>query len=42
MRDHISRRLDQIVEVIRAGFAEIYMGNSLASHAEGIGQSGAV
>jgi DNA-binding GntR family transcriptional regulator len=42
MRDHISRRLDQIVEVIRAGFAEIYMGNSLASHAEGVGQSGTV
>jgi DNA-binding GntR family transcriptional regulator len=32
MRAHISRRLDQIVDVIRAGFAEIYMGNSLASH----------
>jgi DNA-binding GntR family transcriptional regulator len=30
MQDHISRRLDQIVEVIRAGFAEIYMGNALA------------
>ena len=42
MRGHISRRLDQIVEVIRAGFAEIYMGNSLASHAEGIGQSEAI
>jgi DNA-binding GntR family transcriptional regulator len=36
MRDHISRRLDQIVDVIRAGFAEIYMGNSLASHSEAI------
>jgi DNA-binding GntR family transcriptional regulator len=39
MRGHITRRLDQIVEVIRAGFAEIYMGNSLASHAEEIAQS---
>jgi DNA-binding GntR family transcriptional regulator len=39
MRGHISRRLDQIVEVIRTGFAEIYMGNSLASHAEEIAQS---
>ena len=27
---HISRRLDQISEVIRAGFAEIYSGNSMA------------
>jgi DNA-binding GntR family transcriptional regulator len=42
MGGHIGRRLDQIVEVIRAGFAEIYMGNSLASHIEGIGQSGSV
>jgi DNA-binding GntR family transcriptional regulator len=42
MRDHIDRRLDQIVDVIRAGFAEIYMGNSLASHLEGIGQSGSI
>jgi DNA-binding GntR family transcriptional regulator len=42
MRRHISRRLDQIVVVIRAGFAEIYMGNSLASQAEGIGQSGSI
>ncbi len=39
MRDHISRRLDQIVDVIRAGFAEIYMGNHLARHAEGVGRS---
>lgn len=30
MQEHISRRLDQIVDVIRAGFAEIYMGNALA------------
>jgi DNA-binding GntR family transcriptional regulator len=42
MRDHISRRLDQIVEVIRAGFAEIYMGNGLASHLEGIGASDSI
>jgi DNA-binding GntR family transcriptional regulator len=42
MRDHISRRLDQIVEVIRAGFAEIYMGNNLASHLEGIDQGGSM
>jgi DNA-binding GntR family transcriptional regulator len=42
MRHHISRRLDQIVEVIRAGFAEIYMGNSLARHREGMQQSGPV
>jgi DNA-binding GntR family transcriptional regulator len=42
MRDHIERRLDQIVEVIRAGFAEIYMGNSLARRLEGIGQSGSI
>jgi DNA-binding GntR family transcriptional regulator len=39
MRDHISRRLDQIVDVIRAGFAEIYMGNSLANHLEGMSTS---
>jgi DNA-binding GntR family transcriptional regulator len=39
MHDHISRRLDQIVDVIRVGFAEIYMGNSLASHLEGMGAS---
>ena len=39
---HISRRLDQIVEVIRTGFAEIYMGNGLATHAEGIGRSGSI
>ena len=42
IRSHISRRLDQIVEVIRAGFAEIYMGNGLATHAEGIGRSGSI
>jgi DNA-binding GntR family transcriptional regulator len=30
IRAHIARRLDQIVEVIKAGFAEIYMGSSLA------------
>jgi DNA-binding GntR family transcriptional regulator len=31
MRAHITRRLDQIVEVIKVGFAEIYMGNQLAA-----------
>ena len=30
MQAHIGRRLDQIAEVIRAGFSEIYAGNSLA------------
>ena len=35
MRSHISRRLDQIVEVIKEGFARIYMGNDLAELEEG-------
>lgn len=35
MRAHISRRLDQIVEVIKEGFARIYMGNDLADLEEG-------
>jgi DNA-binding GntR family transcriptional regulator len=32
MRQHISRRLDQITEVIRIGYGEIYTGNALAAH----------
>lgn len=32
MQAHIGRRLDQIVEMIRAGFAEIYTDNALAAH----------
>lgn len=35
MRQHIHRRLDQITEVIRAGYAEIYTGNALAAHVLG-------
>jgi DNA-binding GntR family transcriptional regulator len=35
MRGHIHRRLDQITEVIRAGYAEIYTGNALALHVLG-------
>ncbi len=33
MRQHIGRRLDQITEMIRAGYAEIYTDNALAAHA---------
>lgn len=32
MRGHIHRRLDQITEVVRAGYAEIYTDNALALH----------
>jgi DNA-binding GntR family transcriptional regulator len=32
LQGHIERRLDQIVEVIRASFAEIYTENALATH----------
>lgn len=35
MREHIHRRLDQITEVIRAGYAEIYTENALAAHVLG-------
>src|SRR3546814_13142477 len=31
---HIDKHLDHIVELARAGFAEIYMGNALADYAE--------
>lgn len=34
MRSHISHHLDHVVELTRAGFAEIYMGNALADFAE--------
>jgi DNA-binding GntR family transcriptional regulator len=33
MQTHIARRLDQISEMIRAGFAEIYTSNALAAQA---------
>lgn len=35
MQTHIARRLDQITDMIRAGFAEIYTGNALAAKAMG-------
>ncbi|MBP0443547.1 GntR family transcriptional regulator [Roseomonas sp. SSH11] len=35
MQTHIARRLDQITDTIRAGFAEIYTGNALAAQALG-------
>lgn len=35
MRRHINRRLDQITEVIRIGYGEIYTGNALAAHVLG-------
>jgi DNA-binding GntR family transcriptional regulator len=35
MRRHISRRLDQITDVIRIGYGEIYTGNALAAHVLG-------
>jgi len=35
LHSHIERRLDQIVDVIRASFAEIYTENALARHAAG-------
>lgn len=35
MRSHISRRLDQIVEVIKEGFARIYIDSALSAAAEG-------
>jgi DNA-binding GntR family transcriptional regulator len=35
LRRHITRRLDQIVEVIKAGYAEIYTDNALAAHVVG-------
>ncbi len=35
MQAHISRRLDQITEMIRAGFSEIYTSNALAAQAMG-------
>lgn len=35
MRRHISRRLDQITEVIRVGYGEIYTSNALAAHVLG-------
>ncbi|SAI66707.1 GntR family transcriptional regulator [Bordetella ansorpii] len=34
MRGHISHHLDHVIELIRAGYAEIYMGNALADFAE--------
>lgn len=43
LRRHIGRRLDQITEVIKAGYAEIYTGNALAAHvmgAEGMARAG--
>jgi DNA-binding GntR family transcriptional regulator len=33
LHSHIERRLDQIVDVIRASFAEIYTQNVFATHA---------
>ena len=33
LQSHIARRLDQISEMIRAGFAEIYTGNAMAEQA---------
>ncbi|MBO1081242.1 GntR family transcriptional regulator [Roseomonas haemaphysalidis] len=35
MRQHISRRLDQITDVIRISYGEIYTGNALAAHVLG-------
>ncbi len=37
LHSHIERRLDQIVDVIRASFAEIYTQNVLANHAMNTG-----
>ncbi|MBO1110380.1 GntR family transcriptional regulator [Bordetella petrii] len=34
MSQHIDKHLDHVVELARAGFAEIYMGNALADYAE--------
>ncbi|ARP97632.1 GntR family transcriptional regulator [Bordetella genomosp. 13] len=34
MRAHIDHHLDHVIELIRAGYAEIYMGNALADFAE--------
>lgn len=42
VRDHIIRRRDQISDVIRAGYAEIYTGNSLASQLEEVITDGPV
>jgi hypothetical protein len=40
MRSHISRRLDQIVEVIKEGFARIYIDSALVSPSEKGGSHG--
>lgn len=40
MRSHISRRLDQIVEVIKEGFARIYIDSALVSSSEKEGGHG--
>ena len=34
MSHHIDKHLDHVVELTRAGYAEIYMGNALADYAE--------
>lgn len=34
MSQHIDKHLDHVVELTRAGYAEIYMGNALADYAE--------
>ncbi|MCD0503412.1 GntR family transcriptional regulator [Bordetella petrii] len=34
MAQHIEKHLDQVIELTRAGYAEIYMGNALADYAE--------
>ncbi|HEX2116612.1 MAG TPA: hypothetical protein VHM01_19585, partial [Alphaproteobacteria bacterium] len=38
MNSHISRRLDQIVDVIREGYARIYMGEYAAPAASAKGR----
>ena len=42
VREHIGRRLDQIADGIRAGFAEIYTSNTLASQLGEVIQDGPV
>ncbi|OZI18177.1 GntR family transcriptional regulator [Bordetella genomosp. 7] len=36
MSQHIDKHLDHVVDLARAGFAEIYMGNALADYAESL------